>query len=225
MSGLSARLLSAARRGRGRVTPHAIRSSAAPLRYTPFRARLLCDETRSGPETSQREFGHSLTEPLVSASNPTKMPMTPLAAADDATTGYSIDHLISQNAQWADANADWFKRHGHEKHAPKYLWIGCSDARTPANEILGEGPNAVFVHRNIANLVVNSDMNMLSVLQYAVNVLCVPHIIVCGHYDCGGVRASLSRSHLDSRDLGSPAGFQWRLLSLTTAPQSARVFA
>jgi len=130
--------------------------------------------------------------------------MTPTSADDTDTTGYSIDHLISQNGEWADANADWFKRHGHEKHAPKYLWIGCSDARTPANEILGEGPNAVFVHRNIANLVVNSDMNMLSVLQYAVNVLCVPHIIVCGHYDCGGVRASLSRSHLDSRDLGSP---------------------
>ena len=166
---LSARLLAAARRGK--VAPGAIRSAAAPLRYTPFRARSLCDETRSGPETSQRQFGHSLTEPLISVTKadltPTKMPMTPTSADDTDTTGYSIDHLISQNGEWADANADWFKRHGHEKHAPKYLWIGCSDARTPANEILGEGPNAVFVHRNIANLVVNSDMNMLSVLQYA----------------------------------------------------------
>ena len=160
---LSARLLAAARRGK--VAPGAIRSAAAPLRYTPFRARSLCDETRSGPETSQRQFGHSMTEPLVSATTPLKMPMTPVPVDD--TTGYSIDHLISQNEEWAHANADWFKRHGHEKHAPKYLWIGCSDARTPANEILGEGPNAVFVHRNIANLVVNSDMNMLSVLQYA----------------------------------------------------------
>ena len=160
---LSARLLSAARRSR--FSPHAARSAAAPLRYTPFRARSLCDETRSGTETSQREIGHSLSEPLGSASTPTKMPMPP--PADDDTLGYSIDNLISQNAQWADANAGWFSRHGHEKHAPKYLWIGCSDARTPANEILGEGPNAVFVHRNIANLVVNSDMNMLSVLQYA----------------------------------------------------------
>jgi|TARA_B110001469_G_scaffold106450_1_gene106264 hypothetical protein len=160
---LSARLLAAARRGK--VAPGAIRSAAAPLRYTPFRARSLCDQNRSGPETSQREFGHSLTEPLVSATTPIKMPMA--STSVDDTSGYSIDHLISQNEEWADANADWFKRHGHEKHAPKYLWIGCSDARIPANEILGEGPNAVFVHRNIANLVVNSDMNMLSVLQYA----------------------------------------------------------
>ena len=76
-------------------------------------------------------------------------------------------------------------------HAPKILWIGCSDARVPANEIIGEPPGSVFVHRNIANMVGNTDFSSMSVIQFAVDVLKVKHIVVCGHYDCGGIRAAM----------------------------------
>jgi carbonic anhydrase len=101
--------------------------------------------------------------------------------------------LLLGNKAWAkdrtQAQPDYFKNMS-EGQKPDYLWIGCSDSRVPANEVTGTDPGEMFVHRNIANLVVHTDMNMLSVLQYAVEVLKVKHVIVCGHYGCGGVQAA-----------------------------------
>ena len=116
----------------------------------------------------------------------------------------SIEHLFAYNKQWAanhvNDDPQFFKRLS-DQQAPEYLWIGCSDSRVPANQLLGLAPGEVFVHRNIANQVVHSDLNCLSVLQYAVEVLKVKHIIVCGHYGCGGVIASMdnkSRGLMDN---------------------------
>ena len=98
--------------------------------------------------------------------------------------------LLEKNKQWVrhqlDLDPQYFKKLA-EGQSPEYLWIGCSDSRVPANQITGTQPGDIFVHRNIANMVIHSDMNMLSVLSYAVEVLKVKHIIVCGHYGCGGV--------------------------------------
>ncbi len=102
--------------------------------------------------------------------------------------------LLDNNKIWVKEklakNPDYFLKLS-QLQAPDYLWIGCSDSRVPANEITGTEPGEVFVHRNIANMVVHTDMNMLSVLDYAVNVLQVKHVIVCGHYGCGGVLAAM----------------------------------
>lgn len=102
--------------------------------------------------------------------------------------------LLENNKAWVkeqlDLDPHYFKRLAAGQ-TPEYLWIGCSDSRVPANQITGTQPGDIFVHRNIANMVVHSDMNMLSVLSYAVEVLKVKHIIVCGHYECGGVLAAM----------------------------------
>src|SRR3990172_1982525 len=105
-----------------------------------------------------------------------------------------LDHLIEKNRQWAarvkQADPDFFARLAKQQ-SPEYLWIGCSDSRVPANQIVDMLPGQIFVHRNIANVVVHTDLNCLSVIQYAVEVLKVKHIIVCGHYGCGGVKVAM----------------------------------
>lgn len=106
------------------------------------------------------------------------------------------EKLLLQNKAWSEekleSDQEYFNRLAHQQR-PKFLWIGCSDSRVPANEITGTDPGEVFVHRNIANMVVHTDLNLLSVLQYAVDVLKVEHIIVCGHYGCGGIEAAISK--------------------------------
>lgn len=112
-----------------------------------------------------------------------------------------IENIFEQNKEWIKSKTkkdpNFFKEYLGGGHKPSYLWIGCSDARVPANEIMGEDAGSVFTVRNVANMVIGTDFNTMSALQYAVNVLNVPHIIVCGHYDCGGVRASIeNRDHV-----------------------------
>ncbi|MEY4330939.1 MAG: hypothetical protein RL609_1687 [Bacteroidota bacterium] len=110
----------------------------------------------------------------------------------------SIEKLLLENKAWANEQIEkdpaYFTRLS-KIQKPDFLWIGCSDSRVPANEITGTAPGEIFVHRNVANLVVHTDLNLLSVLLYAVEVLEVKHIIVCGHYGCGGVAASLTQNN------------------------------
>ncbi|MFM7896530.1 MAG: carbonate dehydratase, partial [Flavobacterium sp.] len=107
--------------------------------------------------------------------------------------------ILDNNKKWVEnklaISPNYFKNLA-EGQNPPLLWIGCSDSRVPANEIIGAEPGEVFVHRNIANMVVHSDMNMLSVLDYAVNALKVKHVIVCGHYGCGGVKAAMGNTSI-----------------------------
>lgn len=111
----------------------------------------------------------------------------------------NLDHLLESNRQWAERitaeQPDFFKQLARQQK-PELLWIGCADSRVPANEIMGLMPGEVFVHRNVANLVVHTDLNCLSVIQFAVDVLKVKHIIVTGHYGCGGVAAALNNQRL-----------------------------
>ena len=115
----------------------------------------------------------------------------------------TLSHLFESNKAWADGirrqDPDFFLKLS-EQQLPTYLWIGCSDSRVPANQIVGLAPGELFVHRNIANLVVHTDLNCLSVLQFAVDILKVRHIIVCGHYGCSGVQAALRRDRLGLSD-------------------------
>lgn len=107
-----------------------------------------------------------------------------------------LDHLFKNNRAWSKALTDhepgYFRKLSLQQ-APEYLWIGCSDSRVPANEITGLLPGELFVHRNVANLVYASDLNCLSVIEFAVNTLHVKHIIVCGHYGCGGIKAAMQQ--------------------------------
>ncbi len=111
----------------------------------------------------------------------------------------SYEKLLIENKAWAaeqnKTDPQFFKRLAAQQ-APEFLWIGCSDSRVPADKITGTEPGEIFVHRNIANLVVNTDINLLSVLEYAVEILKVKHVIVCGHYGCGGVKAAMANHHL-----------------------------
>jgi carbonic anhydrase len=106
----------------------------------------------------------------------------------------TLQHLFDRNLAWAskikEENPDFFTQLS-KQHSPEYLWIGCSDSRVPANQIVSLPPGEVFVHRNIANVVVHTDLNCLSVIQFAVDILKVKHIIVCGHYGCAGIKAAM----------------------------------
>ena len=108
----------------------------------------------------------------------------------------SFEKLLLENKAWAaekvNDDPQFFDRLAHLQ-TPEFLWIGCSDSRVPANEITGTQPGEIFVHRNVANMVVHTDLNLLTVLDYAVNHLKVKHVIVCGHYGCGGVKASMTK--------------------------------
>ena len=107
----------------------------------------------------------------------------------------NLDHLFQRNLDWAtsikERDPDFFTNLSKQQ-APDYMWIGCSDSRVPANQIVNLPPGEVFVHRNIANVVVHTDLNCLSVLQFAVDVLNVKHVVICGHYGCGGIEAAMT---------------------------------
>jgi carbonic anhydrase len=156
-----------------------------------------------------------------------------------------LPDLFDRNRAWAAAmvrdEPDFFRKLTHQQ-TPRYLWIGCSDSRVPANEIVGLAPGEMFVHRNVANVVVHTDLNCLSVLQYAVEVLEVEHVIVCGHYGCGGVRAAwnarplglidnwlrhvqdvAARHTSELQGLGSGAALTDRLCELNVVEQAVHV--
>jgi carbonic anhydrase len=155
-----------------------------------------------------------------------------------------LKHLLDNNRAWANSisanDPDFFRKLANQQN-PEYLWIGCSDSRVPANQITGLAPGEIFVHRNVANVVAETDFNVLAVIQYAVDVLKVRHIIVCGHYGCGGVKAalenfrhgmidnwlagirSLSRKHRDELSALQPDAAVDRLCELNVLAQARHV--
>ena len=139
----------------------------------------------------------------------------------------NIEHLLRNNRDWAASisasDPDFFRKLAGQQR-PEYLWIGCSDSRVPANQITGLAPGEVFVHRNVANVVAETDFNVLAVLQYAVDVLKVKHIIVCGHYGCGGVTAALDNFRhgmIDNRLSGIRSLRRMHRLELDSLPPEA----
>eukprot|EP00037_Helgoeca_nana_P019432 m.189574 g.189574 ORF g.189574 m.189574 type:complete len:275 (-) comp24861_c0_seq2:2162-2986(-) len=166
-----------------------------------------CEQhTRSLPESSQRPLRTCPSAALAVGGvgvAPTRSLRSAITLQDDFYDGREtpgIADIFENNRKWVKRMTEGDDKYFEKlaaSHKPEYLWIGCSDARVPANEIMGLGPGEVFVHRNIANMVVNSDMNINAVLQYAVQYLNVKHIIVAGHYDCGGVKAAM-----EAKDLG-----------------------
>ena len=122
---------------------------------------------------------------------------------DKKNHGLTTDELFERNRNWAASmvakDANFFSNLAAQQ-TPEYLWIGCSDSRVPANELLGMAPGELFVHRNIANVVVHSDLNCLSVLQFAIDVLKVKHVIICGHYGCSGVHAAMVNRRIGLAD-------------------------
>ena len=115
----------------------------------------------------------------------------------------ALDHLLEKNRTWSehmrDVDAQYFVSLAYQQ-TPEYMWIGCADSRVPANELIGLRPGEVFVHRNVANLIVHSDLNCLSAMQFAVDVLKVKHLIICGHYGCGGVKSVLENQRVGLAD-------------------------
>ncbi len=141
-----------------------------------------------------------------------------------------LSDLLDKNKAWADrmeAEHPGFFKQLAAQQKPEYLWVGCSDSRVPANEIVGLLPGELFVHRNIANMVLHTDLNCISVLHYAVEVLQVKHIIVCGHYGCGGVAAALGNKDLGLIDNWlrhlKDIGYSNREILNTQADEQARV--
>jgi carbonic anhydrase len=127
----------------------------------------------------------------------------PVISDEDRSAVTSIDRLLANNRSWAERIAkldpDFFPRLAAQQ-SPEYLWIGCSDSRVSANEICGLAPGEIFVHRNIANIVLQSDLNCVSVIQYAVDILKVKHVIVTGHYGCGGVHTAMTDTRIGIAD-------------------------
>ena len=221
------------------VGPQHVLHGLSPLRVDASAARAPAIRMELAAEPARRRQSYS-PQPQSSA-------VTMVAPPSNAPVPKNIDWVFDNNKEWVERtnkrDPELFSRLANGQN-PRFLWIGCADSRVPANRILGLDVGDVFVHRNIANQALGSDINCMSVIQYAVNVLKVPHIIVCGHYDCGGVRASmentnhgsplenwlrnirdvyrLNRQELDA--IADPAAKQRRLVEINVVEQCLNIF-